>query len=123
MDIIKLRKQLEIDEGIKHEVYLDHLGLATFGIGHLVLNSDPEYGAEVGTPVSEERVIECFESDLETVIGDCESLYEDFDDLPEEAKQIIANWNRNHPDYPILEPSIEDIFEFVARLQEKRQNP
>ena len=58
MDIIKLRKQLEIDEGIKHEVYLDHLGLATFGIGHLVLNSDPEYGAEVGTPVSEERVIE-----------------------------------------------------------------
>lgn len=41
----------------------------------------------------------------------------------EKAKQIIANWNRNNPDYPILEPSIEDIFEFVARLQEKRQNP
>ena len=99
MDIIKLRKQLEIDEGIKHEVYLDHLGLATFGIGHLVLSSDPEYGAEVGTPVSEERVIECFESDLETVIGDCESLYEDFDDLPEEAKQIIANmmFNMGYP--------------------------
>ena len=32
MDIV-LRKQLEIDEGIKHEIYLDHLGLPTFGIG------------------------------------------------------------------------------------------
>ena len=27
MDIVPLRKQLEIDEGIKHEIYLDHLGL------------------------------------------------------------------------------------------------
>ena len=32
MDIVALRKQLEIDEGIKHEIYLDHLGLPTFGI-------------------------------------------------------------------------------------------
>ena len=30
MDIVALRKQLEIDEGIKHEIYLDHLGLPTF---------------------------------------------------------------------------------------------
>ena len=27
MDIVALRKQLEIDEGIKHEIYLGHLGL------------------------------------------------------------------------------------------------
>ena len=33
MDIEKLRKQLEIDEGVKYEIYNDHLGLATFGIG------------------------------------------------------------------------------------------
>ena len=24
MDLDKLRKQLEIDEGVKHEIYLDH---------------------------------------------------------------------------------------------------
>ena len=44
MNIDLLREQLEIDEGIKHEIYLDHLGYPTFGIGHLVTESDPEQG-------------------------------------------------------------------------------
>ena len=91
MDIEKLRKQLEIDEGIVHEVYLDHLGLATFGIGHLVIDSDPEYGAEVGTAVAESRCIEVFNQDVEIVLSDCKILYPDFDELPEEVQQIIAN--------------------------------
>lgn len=91
MDVTKLREQLEIDEGVKYEVYHDHLGLPTFGIGHLVLGSDPEHGQPVGTPVSEERVIEVFEQDVQIVLDECKVLYEDFDDLPEEVKQIIAN--------------------------------
>ena len=44
MDVDKLRKQLEIDEGVVHEIYLDHLGYATFGIGHLVRDTAPENG-------------------------------------------------------------------------------
>jgi lysozyme len=70
---------------------LDHLGYATLGVGHLVLESDPEHGAEVGTPVSESRVIEAFEQDCENVLRDCNILYEDFASLPEEAQQVIAN--------------------------------
>ena len=91
MDVDKLRKQLEIDEGIVHKIYLDHLGLATFGIGHLVIDSDPEYGAEVGTAVAESRCIEVFNQDVEIVLSDCKILYPDFDELPEEVQQIIAN--------------------------------
>ena len=91
MNIEQLREQLEIDEGVEYEVYLDHLGYATFGVGHLVLESDPEHGAEVGTPVSESRVIEAFEQDCENVLRDCNILYEDFASLPEEAQQVIAN--------------------------------
>tara|TARA_Y100001963_G_C6737898_1_gene427309 strand:- start:388 stop:831 length:444 start_codon:yes stop_codon:yes gene_type:complete len=91
MNIEQLREQLEIDEGVKYEVYLDHLGYATFGVGHLVIESDPEHGAEVGTAVSESRVIEAFEQDCENVLRDCNILYEDFADLPEEAQQVIAN--------------------------------
>ena len=91
MNLEKLRKQLEIDEGVKYEVYDDHLGDATFGVGHLILESDPEFDHEIGTPVNEARVIEAFESDCESVLQDCNILYEDFDDLPEEAQQIIAN--------------------------------
>ena len=91
MDVDKLRKQLEIDEGVVHEIYLDHLGYATFGIGHLVRDTDPENGWEVGTAISESRCVEAFESDIVGVLSDCEILYPDFGDLPEEAQQIIAN--------------------------------
>ena len=86
-------EQLKIDEGIVNEIYLDHLGYPTFGVGHLVLESDPEHGQAVGTPVSEERTKECFEKDLDTAISECELLYEDgvFGDLPDEVQQILVN--------------------------------
>ena len=91
MNIEQLRKQLELDEGVKYEIYNDHLGYATFGVGHLVLESDPEHGSELGTSISESRVIEAFEQDCENVLQDCNILYENFDDLPEEVQQIVAN--------------------------------
>jgi lysozyme len=91
MNIEQLRKELEVDEGVKYEIYNDHLGYPTFGIGHLVRDTDPEAGAALGTPVSEDRVIEAFNEDVETVLSDCAILYDDFDDLPEEAQLIIAN--------------------------------
>ena len=91
MNIDQLREEISIDEGVKYEIYLDHLGLPTFGIGHLVRDDDPEYGEPIGTSVSESRVNECFDRDVEIVIDDCRRLYEDFDDLPSEAQLIIAN--------------------------------
>jgi lysozyme len=91
MNLNKLRKQLEIDEGVEYEIYNDHLGYATFGVGHLILETDPEYNRPVGSAVMESRVIEAFESDCESVLRDCDILYPDFGDLPEEVQQIIAN--------------------------------
>ena len=91
MDTQALRIELTEDEGCEYTVYNDHLGYATFGIGHLILDSDPEYGSDTGTAVSESRVIEAFESDIVGVLSDCETLYDDFEDLPEEAQRIIAN--------------------------------
>jgi len=91
MDINKLREEIAYDEGSVNEIYLDHLGLPTFGIGHLVLDSDPEYGYEVGTPIKETRCNSAFDSDVQTVLSDCKRLYPDFDDLPEEVQLIVAN--------------------------------
>ena len=91
MDLEKLREELEIDEGCKYEIYLDHLGYPTFGIGHLVIEHDAEYGWEVGTSIDTVRVHETFEQDIKTVLSDCNRLYEDFEDLPEEAQRVIAN--------------------------------
>ena len=86
-----LREELKTDEGVKYEVYLDHLGLPTCGIGHLIKDTDPEQGLEVGTAISEERVNELFDEDIQVTLQECRYLYEDFDDLPEEAQRIIAN--------------------------------
>ena len=93
MDRNAVYDQLKIDEGVEYEIYNDHLGYATFGVGHLVLESDPEHGQPVGTRVSEERVKECFEHDLDLAIGECEQLYGkgNFGDLPDEVQQILVN--------------------------------
>ena len=99
MNLYKLREELERDEGVKYEVYLDHLGYPTFGIGHLITDNDPESGASVGTEVSDDRVQEAFETDVETGLSDCERLYVQFEHLPEEVQLIIANmmFNMGYP--------------------------
>lgn len=91
MDINKLREELKIDEGVKYEIYLDHLSLPTLGVGHLIKDTDPESGLPVGTVIEEERVNELFDEDIQDTIQECKYLYNDFDDLPEEAQRIIAN--------------------------------
>ena len=91
MNVEKLREQLKIDEGCVYEIYNDHLGYPTFGFGHLVRESDPENGSPIGTKVSEDKVANAFDDDIGIVLSDCNKLYPDFEDLPEEAQQIIAN--------------------------------
>jgi lysozyme len=91
MNIDQLRMELEYDEGCKYEIYLDHLDLPTFGIGHLCTIDDPEYDQPIGTPVDENRVQEVFEKDVQVTIGECKILYENWDDFPEEVQLICAN--------------------------------
>ena len=91
MNVEKFTEEIKRDEGVKYEVYLDHLGLPTCGIGHLIKEDDPEHGLEVGTKIDEERVNELFETDIKETIDECKLIYNDFDDLPEEAQYIIAN--------------------------------
>ena len=95
MDINKLREQLKIDEGVKYQVYDDHLGYKTFGIGHLVKTTDEEYGAPVGTPVSEERVNSVFDKDVETYIDEAKKVFGNLEDMPQEAQLVIVNMTFN----------------------------
>ena len=87
----RLRTELEIDEGCKYHIYLDHLGLPTAGIGHLLKGTDPEYNKPVGTVVSKERVAEWFEQDVQTTLSDCKKVYDDWDNMNEEVRLICAN--------------------------------
>ena len=99
MNLDKLREELAEDEGCKYEIYLDHLGLPTFGIGHLITKNDPEYGKDVGTVIEQSRVQSAFNLDIAVTIEDCHRLYKDFTDLPEEVQLIIANmmFNLGYP--------------------------
>ena len=87
----KLYEEIKADEGEVLEIYKDHLGYETFGIGHLVTKTDPEYGQPVGTPVSSERVREVFEADISTSIYYCEAQFNQWHNWPEEVQLIIVN--------------------------------
>lgn len=93
MDRQNVFQQLKLDEGVVYGIYEDHLGYPTFGVGHLVKESDPEWGQPIGTPVSEERVWEAFEQDLDTAISECCALYGEgqFNSWPGEVQEILVN--------------------------------
>lgn len=92
MRLEKLQKELQDDEGIIYKIYADHLGFPTFGIGHLIVKEDPEYGQPLGTPVSKQRVDEAFKEDVDSAIASCKSLYSShFESWPEEVQEILIN--------------------------------
>jgi len=99
MNIEQLRKELELDEGCKHETYKCTQNKVTGGIGHMISEWDDEKYTEVGVEISDEQVQAWFNKDIESVLNDCELLYEDFDYLPEDAQLIIANmmFNLGYP--------------------------
>jgi len=110
-----LFEQLKSDEGVVYEIYKDHLGYPTFGVGHLVIESDPEFGQDVGTPVSEERTKEIFGRDLDTCISECVALYgEQFGEWPGEVQEILANMMFN-----MGRTRLSKFKNFTAALEDK----
>ena len=109
--IDRLREELKIDEGCKYEIYLDHLGLPTAGIGHLLTGKDDEYDKPIGTVVSEERVTEWFDQDIQMTMSDCKKVYDDWDALPEEVKLIMANmmFNLGYPRFCKFKKMIQAV--------------
>lgn len=93
MNRSRVYEQLKVDEGVVYEIYEDHLGYKTFGVGHLVVETDPEFGKPVGTKVPNFRVLECFESDLDVAISECKFLYGEvtWAEFPSEVQEILVN--------------------------------
>ena len=92
MNLEVLRQEIEADEGCKYEIYNDHLGYSTGGIGHLIIEKDTEYyGQPLGTPIPEETVKGWFERDIQISINDCISIFNDFDNLPEDVQHVLVN--------------------------------
>ena len=89
MNLNKLQEQIMFEEGVKYEIYNDHLGYKTFGVGHLVRATAPENEMAVGTKVSKMRVAECFEADLYVAINDMEKFTEGME-IDDNIKECVT---------------------------------
>jgi GH24 family phage-related lysozyme (muramidase) len=87
----RLYEEIKSDEGEILEIYKDHLGYPTIGIGHLVTEQDEEFGEPTGTPITAERSRELFDRDIQVAIKDCEQLYGQWHNWPEEVQLILVN--------------------------------
>ena len=114
MNIEALREQLKVDEGVKYEIYKDHLGYPTFGIGHLITEDDPEHGEPNGTEISEDRVNEVFESDVAKFVSEAKILFPDLDELPDVAQQVIVNMAFN-----MGRPRLSKFKNFIAGVNDR----
>jgi len=99
MNMEKLMKELIMDEGYKYEIYLDHLGYPTLGVGHLITEKDEEYGKIVGTPVSEDRIKECLDNDIKIVCEELDMKEPWWRSLSDNRQRVVANmcFNLGHP--------------------------
>ena len=114
MNIEALREQLKIDEGVKYEIYKDHLGYPTFGIGHLITENDPEHGEPNGKEISEDRVNEVFATDVAKFVSESKILFPDLDELPDVAQQVIVNMAFN-----MGRPRLSKFKNFIAGVNDR----
>jgi lysozyme len=113
MDIVRLREQLKHDEGCKYEIYKDQFGYLTFGIGHLVTQNDPEWGQAVDTPVTEERVNEAFNNDVQKTISETKILFPNLESMPEDAQQVLVNMC-----YNMGRPRLSQFHHFISYINQ-----
>uniref|UniRef100_A0AAU8BWC5 Phage-type lysozyme 2 n=1 Tax=Mercenaria mercenaria TaxID=6596 RepID=A0AAU8BWC5_MERMC len=116
-DVSSIKGQLRIDEGYKDHIYRDSEGYLTFGIGHLITHSDPEYGKPAGTQVSTSRIDSAFATDFGNAVTTTHSIFHDCSQWPSEVKRIIVNMAFN------LGGRIRNFHKFIAAVNGRHWNP
>lgn len=91
-DLIEIAKEDIIrHEGYVREIYLDTEKLPTFGVGHLVTELDPEYTWPVGSPVTDERILQAFHDDFMVALKDAQELFDDFNSHSLTVQRVLVN--------------------------------
>ena len=87
-----LREQVRHHEGVRTQMYLDSLGKATIGIGHLILPHERERYAE-GVEITMEEVEELFDIDLNRAAAGADELIAEKigHDLPQVIGEVLVN--------------------------------
>ena len=91
-DLIEIVKEdLIRHEGYVTEIYLCSENYPTFGIGHMVTEEDMENTWPVGTPVTDERILEVFKKDCEIAYTDACALVLNFAGQSKDAQRVVVN--------------------------------
>ena len=91
-DLIEIVKEdLIRHEGNVAEIYLCSEGYPTFGIGHMVTEEDMEHTWPVGTPVTDERILEVFKKDCQIAYTDACTLVLNFAGQAPDAQRVLVN--------------------------------
>jgi len=101
VDVKELYQEISSDEGKILHAYLCTELHATVGIGHKILDTDPEkelkiYGVnweEVPDDqcITEDRCYILFQEDVQIAIGGCMNIYSNWDELPQEMQHVLVN--------------------------------
>lgn len=89
--IEQIKEDLIRHEGYVAEIYLDSEHLPTFGIGHLVVETDPEHTWPVGTPVTDERILNAFHTDCNEAVNDATCVFDDLLSHPDNVVRVLVN--------------------------------
>jgi len=89
--IEKIKEDLVKHEGYVTEIYLCSENYPTFGIGHMVTEEDMEYTWPVGTPVTDERILQVFHDDCNAACTDASALFLNFASHPEDVQRVLVN--------------------------------
>ena len=89
--IEQIKEDLVKHEGYVTEIYLCSEGYPTFGIGHMVTEDDMEHTWPVGTPVTDERILQVFHDDCNAACTDASALFLNFSSHPENVQRVLVN--------------------------------
>ena len=96
----QLISELVADEGEMLSVYKCTEGHETCGVGHMIIEGDPEYGWPLDAPITKERSDELL-------------VFNDFDNLPDEVQLIVANMIFN-----LGRPRFQKFVKFIAAVED-----
>ena len=110
----QIKEDLVRHEGYVTEIYLCSEGYATFGIGHMVTEQDMEHTWPVGTPVTDERILQVFHDDCKDAINDVEQLVNDVYSHPDNVIRVLVNMAFN-----IGRPRLSKFKKMLAAVEDK----
>lgn len=88
----ELYKELVADEGRSLDVYKDHLGHLTVGVGHLI---SIEEGLSEGDVITDHECDALLHFDAKSALSDCVSLYPGWLSLPDDVQLVLVNMSFN----------------------------